>query len=87
MTDYARTMTGWMDGPFLGWDQKSDDELTQTGFRRPLGVRWPPESITTFSSPAAGCRPPDIIGSPKCSSDTAGNSTDHSRTAATRLHL
>lgn len=68
MTDYARTMTGWMDGPFLGWDQKSDDELTQTGFRRPLGVRWPPESITTFSSPAAGCRPPDIIGSPKCSS-------------------
>lgn len=42
-------------------------------------------TITTFSSLAAEYRPPDIIGSPRCSSGTAGNSTDRSRTEADRF--
>lgn len=45
-------------------------------------VSW---GITTFSSLAAEYRPPDIIGSPRCSSGTAGNSTDRSRTEADRF--
>lgn len=53
-----------------------------SGCSSPAAADW---AITTFSSLAAEYRPPDIIGSPRCSSGTAGNSTDRSRTEADRF--